>query len=134
MTDYGNSEGLPSDTVLAFARDRQAAIWIAAGDCALARLQGSRWSKIGANWGFADRADTVFVDHAGTVWVGTPTGVAYLVEGGHQFQIAAKGLRPIVQDFAEGPAGTLWVAEGGYRVQPVPLPGKDNGSQGQQSS
>ena len=75
VTDYGNSEGLPSDTVLAFARDMQGAIWIAAGDDGLARFQGSRWTKIGTNWGFADRADTVLVDHAGTVWVGTPTRV-----------------------------------------------------------
>jgi len=130
VTDYGNSEGLPSDTVLAFARDRQGAIWIAAGDDGLARLQGSRWTKIGTNWGFAGRADTVFVDHAGTVWVGTPTSVAYLAEGGHQFQIAAQGLRPIVQDFAEGPAGMLWMAEGGYGVRPVPLPGKNHGRSG----
>jgi len=130
VTDYGNSEGLPSDTVLAFARDRQGAIWIAAGDDGLARFQGSRWTKIGTNWGFADRADTVLVDHAGTVWVGTPTRVAYLLEGGHQFQIAAQGLRPIVQDFAEGPSGTLWMAEGGYGVRPVPLPGKNNGRSG----
>ena len=30
VTDYGKPEGLPSDAVLAFARDRQGAIWIAA--------------------------------------------------------------------------------------------------------
>ena len=31
VTDYGTPEGLPSRAVLAFARDRQGAIWIAAG-------------------------------------------------------------------------------------------------------
>src|SRR5215471_3002140 len=127
VTDYGKPEGLSSHAVLAFARDRQGAIWIAAGEDGLARLEGSRWGKIGTDWGFAGQADTVFVDHAGTVWVGTPTSVAYLVEGEHQFQIAAQHLLPIVQDFAEGPDGTLWMAEGGYGVRPVPLPGKNNG-------
>ena len=127
VTDYGKPEGLPSHAVLAFARDRQGAIWIAAGEDGLARLEGSRWGKIGTDWGFAGQADTVFVDHAGTVWVGTPTSVAYLVEGEHQFQIAAQHLLPIVQDLAEGPNGTLWMAEGGYGVRPVPLPGKNNG-------
>src|SRR5215469_8194626 len=127
VTDYGKPEGLPSHAVLAFARDRQGAIWIAAGEDGLARLEGSRWGKIGTDWGFAGQADTVFVDHASTVWVGTPTSVAYLVEGEHQFQIAAQHLLPIVQDFAEGPDGTLWMAEGGYGVRPVPLPGKNNG-------
>ena len=31
VTDYGRAEGLSSRAVLAFARDRQGAIWIAAG-------------------------------------------------------------------------------------------------------
>ena len=130
VTNYGKAEGLPSRAVLAFARDRQGAIWIAAGKDGLARLEGSRWRKIGADWGFEAAAHAVFVDHAGTLWVGTPTSVAYLVEGGHQFQIAAQGLRPIVQNFAEAPDGTLWMAEGGYGVRPVPLPGKNNGKPG----
>ena len=130
VTDYGRTEGLPSRAVLAFARDRQGAIWIAAGEAGLARLEGSRWRKIGTAWGFAGQADTVFVDHAGAVWVGTPTSVAYLVEGGHQFQIAAQRLLPIVQSFAEGPDGTLWMAEGGYGVRPVPLPGKNDDRRG----
>ena len=86
VTDYGSREGLPSHPVLAFARDRRGAIWIAAGDGGLARLQGSRWSKIGTDWGFAGQAYTVFVDHAGTVWVGTPTSVTYLVEEGTGFR------------------------------------------------
>jgi len=129
-TDYGKPEGLPSRAVLAFARDRQGAIWIAVGKDGLARLEGSRWTKIGTEWGFAGQAYTVFVDHAGTVWVGTPTSVEYLVEGRHQFQIAAQHLLPFVHSFDEGPDGTLWMAEGGYGVRPVPLPGKDDGRSG----
>lgn len=128
VIDYGERNGLPSDAVLAFARDRQGAIWIAAGEDGLARLEGSRWRKIGTDWGFAGHAYTVFVDHAGTLWVGTPTTVAYLVEGGHQFQIAAQRLRPIVRNVAEALDGTLWMAEGGYGVRPVPLPGSNGRS------
>ena len=130
VTDYGKSEGLPSRTVAAFARDRQGKIWIAAGKDGLARLEGSRWRKIGTDWGFAGQAYTVFVDHAGTVWVGTPTSVAYLLKGRHQFQVATEGLLPIVRSVAEAPDGTLWMAEGGYGVRPVPLPGKSNGRSG----
>src|SRR6476661_6041716 len=126
VTDYGKTEGLPSRAVLVFARDRQGAIWIAAGKDGLARLEGSRWRRIGTDWGFAGEAYTVFVDHVGTVWVGTPTSVAYLVEGGHQFQIAAQHLLPFVHSFDRAPDGTLWMAEGGYGVRPVPLPGKDD--------
>ena len=123
VTDYGTEEGLPSRAVLAFARDLEGRIWIAAGKGGLARLGDSRWTKIGTDWGFAGAADTVFVDHAGTIWVGTPTGVAFLLKGGHQFQIAAQGLT-LVKNFAESSDGTLWMAEQGYGVRPVPLPGK----------
>ena len=126
VTDYGEEEGLPSSAVMAFARDRQGAIWVAAGGDGLARLEGSRWRKIGTDWGFAGPADTVFVDRAGTVWVGTPTTVAYLVEGRHQFQIAAQGLLPIVESLAQAPGGRVWMAEGGYGVRPVPLSAGDN--------
>jgi signal transduction histidine kinase/ligand-binding sensor domain-containing protein len=125
VTDYGTPEGLPPRAVLAFARDRQGAMWVAAGKDGLARLEGSRWRTIGPDWGFADLAYTVFVDHAGTVWVGTPTSVAYLVEGGHQFQLAANGLQR-VKHIAEAPDGTLWMAETGYGVRSVPLRGKSS--------
>jgi signal transduction histidine kinase/ligand-binding sensor domain-containing protein len=52
------------------------------------------------------------------------------MEGGHQFQIAAQHLRPFVHSFAEAHDGALWMAEGGYGVRPVPLPGKSNGRVG----
>jgi signal transduction histidine kinase/ligand-binding sensor domain-containing protein len=125
VTDYGTPQGLPSRAVLAFARDRKGAIWIAAGQGGLARLEGSHWRTIGPDLGFAGLAHTVFVDHVGTVWVGTPTSVVSLPEGGQRFQIAAEGLRR-VRHIAEAPDGTLWMAELGYGVRPVPLPGKRN--------
>ena len=124
VTEYGTAEGLPSAPILAFARDRHGVIWAAAGKDGLARLEGSRWKKIAADFGFAAAANTVFVDHAGTVWVGTPTSVAYLPESGTKFQIAAQGLQR-VRGFAESSDGTLWMAETGYGVRPVPLPGEN---------
>ena len=124
VTDYGEREGLPSHAVLAFACDRHGAIWIAAGSDGLARLEGSRWKNIGTDLGFAGVANTVFVDHGGTVWVGTPTSVAYLVPGANQFQTAVQDLIR-VNNFAESSDGTLWMAETGYGVRPVPLPGKN---------
>lgn len=126
VTNYGTQQGLPSSAVLAFAHDQQNAIWIAAGKDGLARLEGSHWKKIGTDWGFSGPANTVFVDHAGTVWVGTPTSVEYLLKGKNQFRMAARGLLRI-KNFAESPDGELWMAETGYGVRPVPLPGKNSG-------
>jgi signal transduction histidine kinase/ligand-binding sensor domain-containing protein len=120
VTDYGKAEGLPSRQIQVFARDRQGAIWIAAGEDGLARLDGSRWTKIGAEWGFTGPVYTVFVDRAGTLWVGTPDSAWQLAEGGHKFQIAAKGLLN-AKNFAESSSGKLWMAEAGYGVRAVPL-------------
>ncbi|WP_263415415.1 sensor histidine kinase [Terriglobus albidus] len=129
VTDYGKPDGLPANQVLAFTRDRQGVIWLAAGKDGLARLEGSRWKKVGMDMGFSGPANTVFTSRDGTVWVGTPTSVAYLVEGASQFQLAAQGLFR-VRNFAEASDGTLWMAETGYGVRPVPLPGKNSGKRG----
>lgn len=126
VTEHGKEEGLPSHQVFAFALDQKGAVWIAAGKDGLARLEGSRWRKVGPELGFGGPANTVFVDHTGTLWVGTPTSVVYLREGESQFQVAAQGLAA-VYDFAESPDGTLWMAETGYGVRAVPLPGKNHG-------
>jgi signal transduction histidine kinase/ligand-binding sensor domain-containing protein len=128
VTDYGQRDGLLT-RVYAFARDRQGTIW-AAGRDGLARLEGSQWRRIGIDWGYEGQTYAAFVDHSGTVWVATPTSVLYLLEGTHQFKMAAPNLRPIVQHFAEAPDGTLWMAEGGYGVRPVPPPGKDDDRSG----
>jgi signal transduction histidine kinase/ligand-binding sensor domain-containing protein len=128
IIDYGKSDGLPSGAVLAFARDQQSRIWIAAGKDGIALLDGAHWRKIGTDWGFTGPANTVFVNRAGTVWVGTPTTVAYLAPGENRFQIAARGLLR-VKNFAESPDGTLWMAETGYGVRSVPLPGKSGTKQ-----
>ena len=111
VTDYGKPEGLPSRAVLAFARDRQGAIWIAAGEDGLARLQGSRWKKIGTDLGFAGQADAVFVDHAGTVWVGTPTSCRISRGGRTPVSDSCAAPLPIVKNFAEASDGTLWMAK-----------------------
>ncbi|UWZ84392.1 sensor histidine kinase [Occallatibacter riparius] len=130
VINYEKDDGIPPRAVLAFARDRQGTIWIAAGKDGLARLEGSRWKKVGTDWGFSGEAYSLFVDHAGTVWVGTPTTVAYLVEGGHRFRVAAQHLKPFVHSFSEAPDGILWMAEGGYGVRTVPLSGKNSGRTG----
>jgi ligand-binding sensor domain-containing protein len=129
VTNYGKEDGLPSHAVLTFARDRQGAIWIAAGNDGLARLEGSRWKKIETGLGFTEPANTVFVDRSGTVWVGTTSRVEYLREGAKQFQIAAENLL-IVMKFAEAPDGTIWMADTRRGVRPVPMPWKKNETAG----
>jgi signal transduction histidine kinase/ligand-binding sensor domain-containing protein len=128
VINYGKRDGLPSDTVLSFARDRHGRIWIATGRDGLARLEGTGWRKIGAEWGLTEAANTVFVDRKGTVWVGTPTRVLYLTENATHFQTAAQNLQPVVS-IAEGSEGTLWIAERLRGIRSLSLPGRDTSSQ-----
>lgn len=128
VTNYGKLEGLPSYAILSFARDCRGTIWIAAGRDGVARLEGSHWKRIEGDWGPNETANTVFVDHDGTIWVGTSTRVECLSEGATHFQIAAENLH-VVMKFAEMPDGTLWMAETARGVRPVPLPGRKNSAQ-----
>jgi signal transduction histidine kinase/ligand-binding sensor domain-containing protein len=125
VTNYGEQNGLPSRPILAFARDRQGMIWAAAGTDGLTMLEGSQWKKIGTDWNFTGTATTVFMDHTGTLWVGTPDSVVFLSEGAQKFQTAADHLKYVAK-FAETPSGTLWMAETGRSVRPVPLAPKDS--------
>jgi signal transduction histidine kinase/ligand-binding sensor domain-containing protein len=129
VTNYGVQDGLPSHAILAFAKDQQGVIWAAAGIEGLARLEGSRWRKIGTEWRFPGAASTVFVDHSGTLWVGTPDSVFFLPKGGKEFQKAADHLAN-VSKLAEASDGTLWMAETGRAVRPVPFPKQDPNSLG----
>ncbi len=128
VINYGKQDGLPSHAVLAFARDRNGTIWIAAGRDGLARLEGSRWKKVEGDWGPNEPANTVFVGHNGTVWVGTSTRIECLSAGATHFQIVAKNLHTVMK-FAEAPDGTVWMAETGRGVRPVPLPWRKNSAQ-----
>src|SRR5262249_53428891 len=70
-TVYSKGEGVPQGWVLDFAQDLEGAIW-AAMTTGLARLEGNRWKLVGKDWSFpGERADAIFRDHHGTIWVAT---------------------------------------------------------------
>ena len=51
IISYGESEGLPSGTVTRFIVDREGAVWAAVGG-GIARLEGTRWQRIGEDWAY----------------------------------------------------------------------------------
>ena len=126
---YGEQDGLPSRAVLAFVRDRQGVTWIAAGAGGLARLEGSHWREIGADWNFSGNALSVFEDHNGTIWVGTVDKVFYRLKGTEKFQIAADQLQYVMK-LAEASDGTLWMAETSGTVLTGSSSGEDRGYPG----
>jgi signal transduction histidine kinase/ligand-binding sensor domain-containing protein len=123
VTNYSEQDGLPSHAVLGFERDLEGMIWVAGKD-GLARLEGSRWRKIGTDWNFAGAASSILLDHKGTLWVGTPESIFFLTQGTKKFQMAADHLKN-VSKLAEAPDDTLWMAETRRAVRPVPLAAKD---------
>jgi signal transduction histidine kinase/ligand-binding sensor domain-containing protein len=93
-----------------FVRDHQGTIWRAGAAEGLSRFTGSRWEKVGAEWGFSGAAEYLYVDTAGTLWVDTYHGLALLPNGARQFQkpaTLASGWAP----FAESHDGTLWIVD-----------------------
>jgi hypothetical protein len=69
IASYGEPEGLPRGSLLGFALDRDGVVW-AATYTGLGRFDGSRWQRIGRDWGYSGQiADAAFIDHEGTLWV-----------------------------------------------------------------
>jgi ligand-binding sensor domain-containing protein len=120
ITSYGQKEGLPPSTVRSLVRDRQGRIW-AASPTGLSQFNGSQWRSIGADWNFSGGATAAFVDHAGTIWIGTPDRVVFVPEGAGRFQLAANGLK-YVTSLSEDSRGTVWMSQLGGGVRPVGLP------------
>ena len=105
---YGEREGLPLSTITQFALDREGAIW-ASTTRGLFRFTNSRWEKIGTEWGFfSDRAQSVFLDNQGKLWVNGFTDLYCLSPGAHVFQ-----RRKVPHDWRmkQAPDGTLWMWE-----------------------
>ena len=120
ITSYGQKDGLPPSTVRSLVRDRHGRIW-AASLTGLSLFDGSRWRPIGADWNFSGGATAALVDHAGTIWIGTPERVAFLSEGAGRFQLAAEGLK-YVTSLSEDSHGSIWMSQLGGGVRPVRLP------------
>ena len=127
IISYGESEGLPSGTVSRFIVDREGAVWAAVGG-GLARLEGTRWQRIGKDWAYPGKsAKTVFMDREGTLWVASEDTVVFLPRGQRVFQKTGEHVGGKVQHIAQAPDGTLWMAETGSAVvRPITVPGREN--------
>jgi signal transduction histidine kinase/ligand-binding sensor domain-containing protein len=127
-TNYSRSDGLPAGIIRTFVQDHDGVIWVGTV-IGLARFKDGRWQEVGDDWGFSlDRLRTVYVDRHGTVWVGVHDTILFLPQGARRFQTTGISVGDIFQ-FAESPAGTLWMAEITRSVRPVPLPSNSHASQ-----
>jgi signal transduction histidine kinase/ligand-binding sensor domain-containing protein len=84
-TNFGEQDGYPPGTTYQFLADSDGTIWAATTN-ALARFDGARWHRIGAEWNFAgQRAIAIFLDRDGTMGAFTDSTLMTLPKGGTAF-------------------------------------------------
>jgi signal transduction histidine kinase/ligand-binding sensor domain-containing protein len=109
VKSYASPDPLHPGNILAFAQSPDGTMW-AATDYGRERLEGAYWIDVGPHY---DRAssypETVFVDHRGTLWANTRTGLLYRPAGRNQFQTADATISENV-DITEAPDGSVWMA------------------------
>jgi signal transduction histidine kinase/streptogramin lyase len=108
VTNFGEKDGYPPGTTYQFLVDGDGRLWAATTN-ALARFDGARWHRIGADWNFAgQRAIAIFLDRDGTMGAFTDSTLMILPKAGTAFQPTggrSTTRRPIVRS----PDGTLFL-------------------------
>jgi signal transduction histidine kinase/ligand-binding sensor domain-containing protein len=85
-TRYGERDGYPPGTTYGFQVDGAGNLW-AATSSALARFNGIRWERVGAEWNFdGQRALALFVDRDGTLGAFTDKTLMTLPKGATSFR------------------------------------------------
>lgn len=86
VINFGEKDGYPPGTTYQFLVDGDGRLWAATTN-ALARFDGARWHRIGADWNFAgQRAIAIFLDRDGTMGAFTDSTLMTLPKGGTAYQ------------------------------------------------
>jgi signal transduction histidine kinase len=110
ITSFGDAEGLPPGSVLDFALDKQGGVWAGTTE-GLARFDGLQWQRIGVDRGYSGKlTPSLFVDHEGTIWVGSEDSLFFLSQGARVFEKCADHLG-MVGSIGQTRDGTLWLTE-----------------------
>jgi ligand-binding sensor domain-containing protein len=109
VKSYASPDPVHPGNILAFAQSPDGTMW-AATDYGRERLEGAYWIDEGPHYYHASSyPETVFVDHRGTLWSNTRTGLLYRPAGQSQFQTADASISENV-DITEAPDGSVWMA------------------------
>jgi diguanylate cyclase (GGDEF)-like protein len=115
--NYGRDQGLPHPVPTAFAQDHEGFIWIGTQG-GLARWDGYRFKAYRANPGVAgslpyDFIQTLHVDPAGRLWIGTSAGHLLRYDSAHdrfdQIPIGLASGRIHIGAILDDGAGRLWI-------------------------
>ena len=110
LTAYSEQDGLPPGSVKSIVQDLEGTIW-AGTTSGLARLDGSRWQKLGAEAGFDDtQTNALLVDSAGTLWSASRNKTLFRPRGEPMFRgVPGLGQTSGDPNIAESPTGEVWV-------------------------
>lgn len=119
LAHYTEQDGFPHGMVIRLAQDQDGVLWAAARG-GLARFEKGRWRTIGNEWNYPSaRADWVFVDPEGTLWVTTGDTLMFLRKGARRFEPTGEKVG-IYAVLTRAPDGVLWLSDGlrGTRALP----------------
>jgi signal transduction histidine kinase/ligand-binding sensor domain-containing protein len=109
LTHYGEREGLPKHSVMAFAV-RNDGSWWAQTSVGLYRFEEGVWTQVGDNWKYpAARGDALIVGQDGTLWSRSTEGTFFLPSGEKSFYKA--DLSGGLGNFANCEDGRTWVSD-----------------------
>ena len=109
LTTYSERDGLPAASSLVEGPDGSLIAGTAKG---LARFQNGAWKDVTKELNFASkRANEVYFDRSGALWVQTEDRVIYLPAGHSQF--VDPGEFSLGGPFAQAPDGAIWTPEAG---------------------
>ncbi len=95
VTNYGGIAASSSGTVYTLAQDSKGTMWAGTGS-GVWRFDGSKWRKLGAEWGAPMDISNLGIDRTDTVWViagfSNRQKLLYLLPGSRRFQVANPNL------------------------------------------
>jgi signal transduction histidine kinase/ligand-binding sensor domain-containing protein len=120
LTQYGDREGLPKHSVMAFAV-RDDGSWWAQTPVGLYRLDGAVWKRVGEDWQYpATHGDSLIVGLDGTLWSRSLDGTFFLPRGESAFRKSP--LPGATGNFAICGDGRTWLSEDLVGIGALPDP------------
>lgn len=116
IVSYGQEDGVPRGLSYDLAIDRDRVVWLAT-QSGLARFDGSRWQRLGAESNVPDRpVRSVLAAADGTVWIGAGRTLMARRPGAAAFALVTEAADDIIS-IAQAPGGEVWIADQARHVR-----------------